>query len=125
MHNAGRIDHSHLIRIERWPLRLLSQRIVETESRGTHIPKGSAHQIALERVVVQNRCEASVGVRLRSALSEARTNGAGIRDRSLIQRAHRPSESGFGHVTEGACFIPPNRQLLIVKDELAEQNDLL
>src|SRR5580658_6361549 len=89
VHNTSRIDHSHLIRIERRSLRLLGERAVQTESRGAHVPKGPADQIALERVVVQYGRVAGVAMSLGIPVAEARTNGARIRDGSLVQHAHR------------------------------------
>ena len=46
-------------------------------------------------------------------------------NRSLTIFAHRSGEPRLGHVTECASLVPPDRQMPVVKEQLAEQNHLL
>jgi hypothetical protein len=52
-------------RVRRRSLRLLGRWIAKTTAGGTHVPEIAAYQIALARIVVQNRRERGIGVRLR------------------------------------------------------------
>src|ERR1017187_3311822 len=125
IYHAGRVDEGHLIRINRRPLRLLRERTIEPQTGSAHVPEGSAHQVALERTVVQHRRETGVPMGLWYPPVEAKTHRSRIGGGGPIKFAHRSGESRFGHMTEGASFVPPDRQLPVVKEQLAKQKDLL
>src|SRR5882672_4111946 len=71
VHHAGGIAEAHLKRSQRWSLRLISDRIVEANARGSHIPEPASNEVCLVRVIVQHRSECRVCMGLRFSVAES------------------------------------------------------
>ena len=122
---TGNIGQAHLHGIGRRSLRLLGRRVAQSAAGCAHVPEIAAHEIALAGVVVQNRRQRRVSVRLRLAVAESCAHRAGIGSDRAIEFRHRTGEPRLGHVAERTSLIAVYREVLVIQHQLAEQLDLL
>ena len=124
IHHTGRIDKSHLDRIQRRPLRLFGSWIVEPNSGGSHIPELASYQVSLKRVIVQYRGECCVGMGLRLPAAEPRAHRTRIGNRGHVESTGRTGEAGLRHMTERAGLVLVNGEILIEQNKLSQKREL-
>ncbi len=125
VHGAGDVGQAHFHGVGGRPLRLLGGRIAQPAAGRAHVPKIAADKVALPGIVVQDRRERRIGMRLRLATAEAGAHGSWIGAGGPVQFGHGTGEAGLGHMTKGASFVAVHRELLVVHQEFAEQFGLL
>ena len=104
---------------------LFGRRVSETASGRAHVPEIATDKVATCRIVMQDRRERCVAVRLRLAVAKTATHGSGIGTRGLVQFGYRPRKPRFRHVAEGASLVVIYREVLVVQHQLAEEFNLL